>query len=71
MRVSVTAGPLTLAPGEQAEIVLAVAFARPASGTYQSGTLVAPGDPFDTNRALYSIAALLRERMVAAQALLD
>ena len=71
MRVSVTAGPLNLAPGEQAEIVLAVAFAPPATGTFQSGTLVAPGDPLDTNRALHRIAAQLRERMVAAQTLLD
>jgi hypothetical protein len=71
MRMAVTAGPLTLAPGEQAEIVLAVAFAPPVSGTYQTGTLVEPGDPLDTNRTLYSIAALLRERMLAAQALLD
>lgn len=71
MRVSVTAGPLTLAPGAQAEIVLAVAFALPAPGTYQSGTLVSPGDPLDANRTLYRIAAQLRERMVAAQALLN
>jgi hypothetical protein len=71
MRVSVTAGPLTLAPGDQAEIVLAVAFAPPAAGTYQSGTVVAPGDPVDVNRALHRIAAQLRERMVAAQSLLD
>jgi hypothetical protein len=71
LRLSVTAGPLTLAPGAQAEIVLAVAFAPPATSTFVSGTLVPPGDPLDVGRALYRIAAPLRERMVAAQSLLD
>ena len=71
MRLSVTAGPLTLAPGAEAEIVLAVAFAPPAPGTFESGTLVSPGDPVDASRVLYRIAAPLRERMVAAQSLLD
>jgi hypothetical protein len=71
MRISVTAGPLTLAPGEQAEIVVAVAFASPAPGTFQSGTPVLPADPVDVNRALYRVAVQLRERMIAAAGLLN
>ena len=69
MRISVTAGPLTLAPGGSAEIVLAVGFAPPTAGTYQTGTLVAPGDPFDVNRAIYRIAGDLRARLRAAESI--
>jgi hypothetical protein len=71
MRMSVTAGPLTLEPGAEKVIVLAVAIAPPAPGTFQSGTLVPPGDPQDTTRALYRIAAPLRARMQQAESLQD
>lgn len=71
MRISVSAGPLNLEPDDEAEIVLAVILAPPAANTYQSGSPVMPGDPFDTNRALYRIAAILRDRARAAESLLD
>jgi hypothetical protein len=70
-RISISAGPLTLAPGDEAEIVLALAIAPPAPGTFQSGLLVQPGNPLDPQREIHRIAALLRERMQAAEALLD
>jgi len=69
-RISITAGPLTLAPGQEAEIVFALVLAPPAAGTFTSGTSVAPGDPSDNSRALYRIAEGLRDRLRAAEALL-
>lgn len=71
VRLSVTAGPLTLAPGEEAEIVLALLLAAPAAGTYVPGNVVPPGEPLDTQRALYRVAAPLRSRARAAEALGD
>ncbi|CAN5638338.1 hypothetical protein BH23GEM9_BH23GEM9_06390 [soil metagenome] len=70
-RIAVMAGPLTLAPGDAAEIVLAVAVAAPVAGTFQTGVLVQPGEPLDTQRDIHRIAATLRQRMRAAEALLD
>jgi hypothetical protein len=67
VRMSVTAGPLTLAPGDEARIVVAIALAPPSSGTFTSGTVMAPGDPIDTGRPLYGVAANLRARMSAAE----
>jgi hypothetical protein len=67
VRMSVTAGPLTLAPGDAAEVVIALALAPPAAGTFTSGTTMAPGDPLDDRRPLAAVAAHLRERMIAAQ----
>ncbi|HEX6133618.1 MAG TPA: hypothetical protein VFZ24_06635 [Longimicrobiales bacterium] len=69
-RFSVTAGPLTLEPGDEAEIIVAIAVAPPTPGTFVSGTAMAPGDPLDTARALYEVAADLRARMAAAEGLL-
>jgi hypothetical protein len=70
MRMSVSAGPLTLAPGGSAEIVIALAIAPPRSGTFTSGSQAAPGDPLDTGRALYQVAENMRARMIAAEGLL-
>jgi hypothetical protein len=70
LRMSVTAGPLTLAPGGSVEIVIALAIAPPRNGTFTSGSLASPGDPLDTGRALYQVAADLRDRMSAAEGLL-
>src|SRR5690606_26783149 len=67
MRMSVTAGPLTLAPGDSAQIVIAVAVAPPVGGTYTSGVTMQPGDPLEARRPLAEAAANLRQRMVAAE----
>lgn len=69
MRVTVSAGPLTLAPGDSASITVAVLLAEPVEGTFESGEVQDPGSPLDTGRPLYDIAALLRERAAAAEAL--
>ncbi|HEX6307373.1 MAG TPA: hypothetical protein VFZ69_04240 [Longimicrobiales bacterium] len=69
MRIAVTAGPLTLIPGGEAEIVIAIAVAPPTPGTFTSGTTMAPGDPLDTSRPLFAVAADLRARMAAAETL--
>lgn len=70
VRVTVTAGPVDIEPGEEAEIVVAFAIAPPTPGTFDSGSIVVPGEPLDETRALYAIAQLLRERLVAAGSLL-
>lgn len=61
-RMSVTAGPLTLAPGESTSVVVAIIVAEPVAGTYQSGTVVLPGDPLDNSRAIAKIAAALHDK---------
>jgi hypothetical protein len=70
MRISATAGPVQLAPGDEVAIVVAVALAAPVPGTFTSGTSLAPGDPADANRTLHAVAAALRERLTAAESLL-
>lgn len=67
VRMSVTAGPLTLAPGESAQVLIAVAIAPPVGGTYTSGVTMPPGDPLEPRRPLGEAAANLRARMVAAE----
>jgi hypothetical protein len=69
-RIVVTAGPLTLAPGDSAEVIIAVAIAAPAAGTYTPGVIMDAGDPLSQTRALYRAAAPLRERMRAAEGLI-
>lgn len=69
-RVSVTAGPLRLAPGETASVTLALMLAEPAAGRYTPGSRVEPGDPLDANRQILRIAEPLLERAVAAESLL-
>jgi hypothetical protein len=67
--MAVSAGPLTLEPGDEALIVIAIALAPPNAGTFSSGTVMSPGDPLDTGRPLYAAAANLRGRMIAAETL--
>jgi hypothetical protein len=69
LRMSVTAGPLTLAPGDEARIVVSVAVAAPTGGTFTSGTIIEPGDPLDTTRSIHAVAANLRSVMRAAEGL--
>lgn len=69
LRMMVTAGPITLAPGDSAAITVAVVLAQPAPGTFTSGTLMDPGNPTDDTRPLVATAAPLRARAQAAAAL--
>lgn len=69
MRLLVSAGPLTLAPGDSAAISVAVVIASPVEGTFTANTNVDPGDPTDATRPLFRIAANLFERALGAEAL--
>lgn len=71
VRVSVTVGPLELAPGDSARVVLGVALAAPVAGSFVSGQQVQPGTPGDETRPLHAIAANLRARLLATTSLLD
>lgn len=66
VRISVSAGPLRLVPGDSVAISIAVMLAEPEPGGFTSGTRLDPGDPLDRTRALYSVATLLFERAIAA-----
>ena len=70
VRTVATVGPLRLAPGDSAAVVLAIALASPVAGSYTSGTVINPGNPADTARQLYAVAGLLRQRLAAAETLL-
>lgn len=70
VRITVTVGPLQLAPGDSAKVVLGLALAAPAAGTYTSGQAVAPGSPDQPTRPLHAVAANLRARLLATEALL-
>ena len=61
-RMSVSAGPVSLAPGESTSIVVAIIVADPVVNTFQPGNLVFPGDPLDTTRTIRKIAAGLIDR---------
>jgi hypothetical protein len=69
MRMTVSAGPLTLAPGDSAALTVAIVLAEPVAGSFASGTQTEPGSPFDTSRPLYAVAGNLRERARAAEGL--
>ncbi|HSL70136.1 MAG TPA: hypothetical protein VK864_07820, partial [Longimicrobiales bacterium] len=68
-RISVSAGPITLAPGDSTFLTVAVALADPAPGTFTSGTVVSSGDPTAVGRAIMLVAEPLRQRLQAAEAL--
>lgn len=70
-RLSAAVGPLRLAPGDSAAVVLALAIAAPAAGSYAPGTVLPPGDPADPERPLARVAAPLLALARAADALLD
>lgn len=61
-RMSVSAGPVSLAAGDAVSIVLAVIIAPPVPGTFTSGTQVPPGDPNATDRPIMRIAAALLDK---------
>jgi hypothetical protein len=68
-RISVSAGPVTLAPGDSTFLTVAIALADPAAGTFTSGTIVTSGDPKTVDRTIMKVAATLRQRLLAAEAL--
>jgi hypothetical protein len=70
VRISVSAGPIRLRPGQEVEIVVAIILAAPQPGSFTAGVRVEPGDPARTDRSLFPIAQTLRERAAAAEALL-
>ena len=70
-RIAVTAGPLTLAPGDSAVIALAVLLAEPVDGTFEPGQIADPGDPLDPDRPMASVAANLFARLLLAPQMLD
>ena len=61
-RMSVTAGPITLAPGASASITVAVIIALPTPGTFTPGQYVDPGNPTVANRKIALIAAGLLDK---------
>lgn len=69
-RIAVSAGPLTLAPGDSARLTVAVVIAEPQPGTFTPGQAMPPGDPLDTSRPIYRVAEALRQRAIAAAELL-
>jgi len=69
-RIVASAGPLRLAPGDSATLTVAVVIAEPEPGTFVSGQTVPPGDPLDPNRQILRVAEGLRQRAIAAEALL-
>jgi hypothetical protein len=70
MRLTVTAGPVNLVPGDSAAITIAIVLAEPAAGTFTSGNLQDPGNPTDPSRQLLRIAAQVLERARAADEVL-
>ena len=68
-RLALTAGPLTLAPGDSAVYTLALVFAEPVPGTFTSGTAIEPGLPTTAGRAIEAVADSLVARARRAAAL--
>jgi hypothetical protein len=61
-RISVSAGPVTLAPGEVKTMTVAIIIAPPVQGTYTPGVRVDPGSPATANRQITQIAAPLLDK---------
>lgn len=70
MRVTVSAGPFRLAPGDSAAVTVAVVIAEPVPNTFTSGVLFDPGNPTDRTRTLYATAQQLFARATAASTVL-
>jgi len=65
-RMSVGAGPVTLAPGQETSITVAILIAWPVQGEYVIGQVVPSGNPTDDTRQIRRIAATLFQRAAAA-----
>ena len=61
-RMSVGAGPVTLAPGQETSITIAIIIAWPVAGEYISGQAVPAGNPSDDARQIRRVAADLFQR---------
>lgn len=70
-RIVVSAGPLSLAPGQSASVAILIALAEPTPGTFTSGMVTPPGDPTDEARPLFAVAQALRDAFLQAEALLS
>jgi hypothetical protein len=66
MRLTVSAGPLRLAPGDSAAVTIAVMLAEPVPNTFTTGVQFDPGNPTDRTRTLYATAQQLFERAAEA-----
>jgi hypothetical protein len=69
VRLSVSAGPFRLVPGDSLSLTVAVMLAEPVPGMFASGTQLDPGDPLDATRQLNSAAANLFEKADQSQPL--
>ncbi|MGD8279069.1 MAG: PEGA domain-containing protein [Gemmatimonadota bacterium] len=66
IRISVSAGPFRLVPGDSVAVAIAVMLAAPVPGLFSPGIDLDPGNPLDKTRPLYATAADLFERAIAA-----
>jgi hypothetical protein len=65
VRISVSAGPVRLAPGDSASVTIALILAAPVPDTFTSGNILDPGEPTDQTRALRDVAADLFAKAAA------
>lgn len=68
-RISLTAGPVTLAPADSAVFAVALVFAEPVAGTFVSGTPLPPGNPGVSGRPIEAVADSLSARALRAKSL--
>lgn len=68
-RISLAAGPVTLAPGDSAVFALALVFAEPVPGTFVSGSALPPGNPRVPGRSIEAVADSLVARAQRARSL--
>ncbi len=68
VRISVSAGPLRLAPRDSAVVKVAIILADPVAGSFNSGTQMEPGEPTDRTRSLYGAAGNLFTKAMEAGA---
>lgn len=69
VRLLISSGPFTLAPGDSATMTFAVVIAEPVPGTFTPGLGTPPGDPMDPTRPILEIGAGLIDRARAARLL--
>lgn len=69
IRMSVSAGPFRLVPGDTLALSVAIMLAEPVADMFTSGTQLDPGEPLDATRQLNSVAALLFEKADQTQSL--
>jgi hypothetical protein len=65
VRLSVSAGPYRLEPGDSLQVTIAILLAEPVAGTFASGAMLEPGDPLDDTRQIHLVAGTLLEKAAA------